>query len=136
MNSIVAALRFFFTHALNRSELARKLVRTAHASKIPVVLTHAEVKRLLDATTSLKHQAALSIAYGAGLRVSEVSALKVSDIDSKRMLLRSECLNAHWFLSLQDACEKLEACRRHYNEERPHSAIGNIPPDHDGELIQ
>jgi len=42
--------------------------------------------------------------------------------------LRSECLNAHWFLSLQDACEKLEAWRRHYNEERPHSAIGNIPP--------
>ena len=38
----------------------------------------AEVKRLLDATRSLKHQAALSVAYGAGLRVAEVSALKVS----------------------------------------------------------
>ena len=38
----------------------------------------------------LKHQAALSVAYGAGLRVAEVSALKVSDIDSKRMLLRIE----------------------------------------------
>jgi hypothetical protein len=37
-------------------------------------------------------------------------------------------MNAHWFLSLEDACEKLEAWRRHYNEERPHSAIGNIPP--------
>lgn len=37
-------------------------------------------------------------------------------------------MNAHWFLSLQDACEKLEAWRRHYNEERPHSATGNIPP--------
>jgi len=55
-----------------------------------VVLTLAEVKRLLDATTCLKHQAALSVAYGAGLRVSEVSALKVSDVDSKRMLLRIE----------------------------------------------
>ncbi len=44
-------------------------------------------------------------------------------------LLPSEMrrLNAHWFLSLEDACEKLEAWRRHYNEERPHSAIGNIP---------
>jgi integrase/recombinase XerD len=90
MNSIVAALRFFFTHTLDRPDLARKLVRTAHASKIPVVLTLDEVKRLLDATTCLKHQAALSVAYGAGLRVSEVSALKVSDIDSKRMLLRIE----------------------------------------------
>ena len=87
MNSIVAALRFFFTHTL---DLARKLVRTAHARKIPVVLTLGEVKRLLGATTCLKHQAALSVAYGAGLRVAEVSALKVSDIDSKRMLLRIE----------------------------------------------
>ena len=90
MNTIVSALRFFFTHTLDRPELARKLVRTAHARKIPVVLTMEEVKRLLDATTCLKHQAALSVAYGAGLRVSEVAALKVSDIDSKRMLLRIE----------------------------------------------
>lgn len=90
MNSIVAALRFFFTHAIDRPELARKLVRTAHARKIPVVLTLGEVKRLLDATTCLKHQAALSVAYGAGLRVGEVSVLKVRDIDSKRMLLRIE----------------------------------------------
>ena len=90
MNSIVAALRFFFTHTLDRPELARRLVRTAHARKIPVVLTMDEVKRLLEATTCLKHQAALSVAYGAGLRVSEVAVLKVSDIDSKRMLLRIE----------------------------------------------
>ena len=90
MNSVVGALRFFFTHTLDRPDLARKLVRTAHTRKIPVVLTLEEMKRLLEATTCLKHQAALSVAYGAGLRVAEVSALKVSDIDSKRMLLRIE----------------------------------------------
>lgn len=90
MNSIVAALRFFFTHTLDRPDLARKLVRTAHARKIPVVLTLEEMKRLLEATTCLKHQAALSVAYGAGLRVAEVSHLKVRDIDSERMLLRIE----------------------------------------------
>ena len=49
-------------------------------------------------------------------------------IEAFNSKLRSECLNAHWFLSIQDACEKLETWRRHYNEERPHSAIGNIPP--------
>ena len=42
--------------------------------------------------------------------------------------LRAECLNAHWFLSLDDARTKLEDWRRYYNEERPHGAIGNIPP--------
>jgi putative transposase len=41
---------------------------------------------------------------------------------------REECLNAHWFLSLADAQEKVENWRRYYNEERPHGAIGNMSP--------
>lgn len=41
---------------------------------------------------------------------------------------RAECLNAHWFLTLADAQEKLETWRRYYNEDRPHGAIGNKPP--------
>lgn len=41
---------------------------------------------------------------------------------------RAECLNAHWFLKLAVAAEKLEAWRRDYNEARPHGAIGNKPP--------
>jgi len=49
-------------------------------------------------------------------------------IEAFNSKLRSECLNAHWFLSREDACEKLKAWRRHYKEERPHSVIGNIPP--------
>ena len=55
-----------------------------------MVLSRNEVARLLNATTCLKHQAALSVAYGAGLRVAEISALKVGDVDSERMLLRVE----------------------------------------------
>lgn len=90
MNSIVAALRFFFTHTLDRPDLARKLFRVAHPRKLPVVLSVDEVARLLQATTCLKHQAALSVAYGAGLRVAEVAHLKVRDIDSERMLIRVE----------------------------------------------
>ena len=42
--------------------------------------------------------------------------------------LREECLNAHWFLSLQDAKQKIEAWRRYYNEERPHSARAWMTP--------
>ena len=90
MNSIVAALRFFFTHTLDRPDLARRLVRLKHMRKLPVVLSRDEVIRLLGATTCLKHQAALSVAYGAGLRVGEVAMLKVRDVDSERMLLRVE----------------------------------------------
>lgn len=88
MNSIVSALRFLFTQTLDRPDLARRLVRLAHPRNLPVVLSRDEVARLLNATTCLKHQAALSVAYGAGLRVAEVSMLKVADVDSERMLLR------------------------------------------------
>ena len=42
--------------------------------------------------------------------------------------LREECLNAHWFLSLEDAKQKIEAWRRYYNEERPHSARAWMTP--------
>jgi integrase len=49
-----------------------------------------EVARLLDAAPGLKYKAAPSVAYGAGLRASEVISLKVSDIDSARMVIRVE----------------------------------------------
>ncbi len=90
MNSHVAALRFFFNTTLDRPDLARKLVRVTYPRRLPVVLSPDEVARLLAATTCLKHRAALSVAYGAGLRVAEVVALKVTDIDSQRMLIRVE----------------------------------------------
>ncbi|HEV7344329.1 MAG TPA: tyrosine-type recombinase/integrase [Devosia sp.] len=86
MNSVVSALRFFFTNTLDRPDL----VRVSRPRNLPVVLSRDEVARLLNATTSLKHQAALSVAYGAGLRVGEVAMLKVRDIDSERMLIRVE----------------------------------------------
>jgi putative transposase len=49
-------------------------------------------------------------------------------IESFNGKFRAECLNAHWFMSLDDARRKCEAWRRDYNEERPHSAISNKAP--------
>ena len=49
-----------------------------------------EAARLLAATAGLRYKAALEVAYGAGLRVSEVAHLKIDDIDSTRMLIRVE----------------------------------------------
>ena len=58
--------------------------------RLPVVLSVADVTRLLDAAPNLKSKAALSVAYGAGLRASEVCHLKITDIDSERMIIRVE----------------------------------------------
>ena len=49
-------------------------------------------------------------------------------VESFNGRLREECLNAHWFLSLDDAKAKIEAWRRFYNESRPHSALGDRTP--------
>ena len=54
------------------------------------MLSPEEVARLLNAAPGLKYKAALSIAYGAGLRASEIISLKVADIDSARMVIRVE----------------------------------------------
>ncbi len=90
LNAAITGLKFFFETTLDRAELMR-FMQTVHVPhKIPVVLSRDEVARLIGAAGNLKNQTALSIAYGAGLRVSEVAALKVGDIDSQRMTLRIE----------------------------------------------
>jgi site-specific recombinase XerD len=90
INGTVTALRFFFTVTLDRADAVKPLTFVAEPRKIPVVLSPEEVARFLEAAPGPKYKAALSAAYGAGLRVSEVVALKVGDIDSKRMILRIE----------------------------------------------
>ena len=92
MNTQASALRFFFTITLGRPDLANQLARTHYPRKLPRVLSPEDVGRLLDAAPGpgLKYKAALSVAYGAGLRGGEVVMLRVSDIDSKRMLIRVE----------------------------------------------
>jgi site-specific recombinase XerD len=88
LNAAVTALRFFFEISLGRGELMAAMSHVRVARTLPVVLSREEVERLLDAAPGLKYKAALSVAYGAGLRVSEVVALKVDDIDSQRMVIR------------------------------------------------
>jgi site-specific recombinase XerD len=90
MNAAVSALRFFFTVTLGRHAAADWLTTVREPRTLPVVLSVQEVARLLDAAPGLKHRAALSVAYGAGLRASEVVSLKVTDIDSTRMVIRVE----------------------------------------------
>ena len=55
-----------------------------------MVLSADEVVRFLESVSTLKARVALTTAYAAGLRVSEVAALKVRDIDNQRMVMRIE----------------------------------------------
>jgi site-specific recombinase XerD len=90
LNAAITGLRFFFEVTVGRPELMAKM-RPVHVQhKLPVVLSREEVARLIESAGDLKYQTALSVAYGAGLRASEVVALKVGDVDGQRMILRIE----------------------------------------------
>ena len=90
LNATLTGLKFLFETTLEHPEVLTKMHAVHVPHKLPVVLSREEVARLLAAVDNPKHQAALSVAYGAGLRASEVVSLKVSDIDSQRMTLRVE----------------------------------------------
>src|SRR6202158_1998106 len=90
VNATVAALRFFFRVTLKRYAIVEHTAFIHEPRKLPVVLSPDEIARLLHAAPGLEYTAALSVAYGAGLRASEVVSLKISDIDSKRMVIRVE----------------------------------------------
>lgn len=90
LNATITGLKFFFDITLDRGELMAKMQPVRVPRTLPVVLSREEVARLIAAAPNLKHQTALSVAYGAGLRASEVIALKVGDVDSQRMTLRVE----------------------------------------------
>jgi len=90
MNAAVSALRFFFGVTLGRGDAQVGMTTVREPHRLPVVLSPEEVARLLDATSGLKYRAALSVAYGVGLRASEVVSLKLADIDSNRMVIRVE----------------------------------------------
>jgi len=90
MGLAVSALRFFFKVTLDRPGFGDRLASVPRPDRLPVVLSLEEVALLLHCVTNPKHKAALSVAYGSGLRASEVVHLKVGDIDSTRMLIRVE----------------------------------------------
>ena len=90
INATITGLKFFLDVTLDRGELAKRMQYVRVPRTLPVVLSREEVARLIAGARNVKHRAALSVAYGAGLRAGEVVSLKVGDVDSQRMLLRVE----------------------------------------------
>jgi integrase/recombinase XerD len=99
LNQTVAALRFFYGVTLGLAEIPERIAYAREPRRLPVVLGADEVVRFLEAAPSLKARTALTTAYAAGLRVSEVTRLRVGDIvpkarprhdESGRMLIHVE----------------------------------------------
>jgi site-specific recombinase XerD len=90
LGQVVAALRFLYQVTLSQHWPIQAIPYPKRSRREPVVLSRAEVARLLAAAGRLKQRAALSTAYAAGLRTSEVCRLRVGDVDSGRGVLRIE----------------------------------------------
>jgi site-specific recombinase XerD len=83
----LAAIAFLYRVTLGRPEVVARMPRMKWPHRLPTVLSPSEVSVLLAAIGRLKHRAMVMLAYGAGLRVSEVCRLEFRDVDAKRMLL-------------------------------------------------
>jgi putative transposase len=70
-------------------------------------------------------------AYAQGIQLHFIEPGKPNQnayVESFNGRLRDECLNEHWFLSLAEARDTVEAWRLDYNGLRPHRSLGNVPP--------
>jgi site-specific recombinase XerD len=85
VNTYSAAIRFFFAIGLNRHMNYLQMPLMKVPKDLPDVLTREEVNRLISVCENTKHTAMLLLAYGSGLRTSEIETLRVKDIDSKGM---------------------------------------------------
>jgi integrase/recombinase XerD len=87
-NRIMTGVRFLFRVTLRRHDLAAEVWHIKEPQKLPPVMGPEEIKRLLTLATSLKARTMLTLAYGCGLRASEVVRLRAGDIDSEQMIIR------------------------------------------------
>jgi len=90
INQVACALRFFYGVTLGQKEAFERIVFGREPEKLPPVLNAEEIVCFLEAVAGLRNRVALTTAYAAGLRISEVTHLKVASIESKRMLIRVE----------------------------------------------
>jgi integrase/recombinase XerD len=86
-NQAVCALRFLYGTTLGRPERLPLIPYGKRPKALPCVLSAGEVLRLLDAATPGPERVLVQVAYGGGLRLSELLHLRVADIDSARMVL-------------------------------------------------
>jgi site-specific recombinase XerD len=88
----VAAIQFLYRVTLDRPVVVQRIAYPRRVqARLPEILSPGEVAQLLTGVRWLKHRAMVMVAYGAGLRVSELCALTAADIDSARMLIRVRC---------------------------------------------
>ncbi len=126
INSYQSAIRFFFGVTLNHCMNYLQMPRMKEDKTLPEILSRDEIASLLGHCGNLKHKAMFALAYGSGLRVSEICALRVQDIDSKemRVFVKSGKRNKDRYTLLsQYTLEVLRDYWRHYHPNHPEGLL-------------
>jgi integrase/recombinase XerD len=87
MTIAICGVRFFYQQALNRNWTIFGIVRPAPEKKLPVILSVAEVRKILSLIRLPRYRVCLSTIYSCGLRLQEGTNLHLANIDSARMML-------------------------------------------------
>ena len=117
INTYNSALRFLYSVTLDYTLNYKKLPRLKQSRKIPQLYTRDEVLKIIESAETLKHKAMLMLAYGSGLRLSEIINLKITDVESgqNRILIRSGKGDRDRYAMLpQSTLETLRECRKAY----------------------
>ena len=83
LNIVISALKFYYRDVLHKDVL-KEIKRPRRDRKLPNVLSHDEVQKILEAHNNIKHKAILTLIYSSGLRVGEAAIMKPGDIDYNR----------------------------------------------------
>lgn len=118
-NVTLCALRFFYQTTLGRAGLLEGIPCPKQPKHLPVVLSRDEVTQFLAAAAHFKSRVMLTLAYAAGLRVSEIVALEVGDIDSRRMVIRVRQAKGRKDRYVMLSPKLLELLRTYWKRTRP-----------------
>jgi integrase/recombinase XerD len=127
VNVATCALRFLFRVTLGRAVAIDDLPLCRRRRKLPLVLSRADVRRLLDAAPEPRFRAMMMAAYGAGLRLGEVRTLRVEDVDSERMVIRVRSGKGGKDRLVMLSPVLLEELRAHWRREKPATYLFPTP---------
>ena len=127
-NRIMTGLRFLLKVTLRRHDLSAEIYHLKEPLKLPQVLAPEEIRRIITMAPNLKTRVMLSIAYGCGLRASEVVRLRVSDIDSAQRIIRVVQAKGRKDRNVMLPADVLDLLRQWWRE-RPITCDLGLAPD-------
>jgi site-specific recombinase XerD len=128
VNTYSAAIRFFFTVTLSKPVNYLQIPRMKTPSHLPVIATRNEISKILDGCENLKHKVMILLAYGSGLRISEIARLRTIDIKADEMrifILGGKGKKDRYTLLPQNT---LDALRLYWKKYRPRNTDNWVFP--------